>query len=265
MRKIYISFSLLLLTLVLHSQELINSNDIFFNSIESGDIIKVRELISQGADINAVNEDGWSALHIAVRANNAAILKELLQNKKINMNPVLPADTILIDGDSKWYADGQTPILLASYYGYSDLVSMLLNYGADITAKDTIDDAMAIHIASARGYADTAAVILDFASLKASSIDIVNIGDNTGTSPLMWAAMNNQVSAIAVLLRYNADINLQDDDGWTALHFAAASDSYRAVEIILKNNADVNITDIEGKKASDLTSDTDIQALLNKY
>ena len=256
---------MLLTALVLHSQEATNSNDIFFTSIESGDIIKVRELISKGADVNAVNADGWSALHVAVKANKASIVKELLSNKKINMNPTLPVDSILMDGDIKWYADGQTPLLLAAYYGYADLVGMLLNYGADIMAKDTIDDAMAIHIASAKGYANVVMTILDSSAAKASSMDIANIGDNTGTTPLMWAAMNNQVSVIAVLLRYNADINLQDDDGWTALHFASASDSYRAVEIILKNKADANITDIEGKKPVDLTTDTDIKALLEKY
>ena len=265
MRKIYISFALFLLTLALYSQEATNSNDIFFASIESGDIIKVRELISQGTDVNAVNGEGWSALHLAVKANNAAIVKELLSNKRINMNPTLPVDSILMDGGSKWYADGQTPLLLAAYYGYADLVSMLLNYGADIMAKDTIDDAMAIHIASAKGYANVVMAILDSSAAKASSMDIANIGDNTGTTPLMWAAMNNQVSVIAILLRYNSDINLQDDDGWTALHFAAASDSYRAVEIILKNKADANIADIEGKKPVDLTTDTDIKALLEKY
>ena len=265
MRKIYISFALFLLTLALYSQEATNSNDIFFASIESGDIIKVRELIAQGADVNAVNGEGWSALHLAVKANNAAIVKELLSNKRINMNPTLPVDSILMDGGSKWYADGQTPLLLAAYYGYADLVSMLLNYGADIMAKDTIDDAMAIHIASAKGYANVVMAILDSSAAKASSMDIANIGDNTGTTPLMWAAMNNQVSVIAILLRYNSDINLQDDDGWTALHFAAASDSYRAVEIILKNKADANIADIEGKKPVDLTTDTDIKALLEKY
>ena len=265
MRKIYISFALFLLTLALYSQEATNSNDIFFASIESGDIIKVRELISQGTDVNAVNGEGWSALHLAVKANNAAIVKELLSNKRINMNPTLPVDSILMDGGSKWYADGQTPLLLAAYYGYADLVSMLLNYGADIMAKDTIDDAMAIHIASAKGYANVVMAILDSSAAKASSMDIANIGDNTGTTPLMWAAMNNQVTVISILIKYKANVNMQDDDGWTPLHFAAASDSYRAAEILLNNGADANIADIEGKRAVNVTTDTDIEALLNKY
>ena len=276
MRKIFITVSFFLFSFILYSQDITNSETLqsdvitntdneFFNYIEKGDIIKVRELLRQGTDANITNSEGWSALHVAVRANNAAIVKELLSQKWVDMNPVLPTDTVLMDGDNKWYADGQTPLLLASYYGYADIASMLLSYGADVLAKDSIDDAMAIHIASARGNANVVSAILDSSAARNAGIDIVNVGDNTGTTALMWASMNNQVTVIAALLRYKADVNFQDDDGWTALHFAAASDSYRATEILLKNNSDANISDIEGKKPVDITTDTDIKALLNKY
>lgn len=280
MRKLYIIFSLFLLSFALYSQEItnseiftnynnreetVNSNSIFFTAIENGDISKVRELLKNGTDVNSTNAEGWSALHLAVKANKPAIVKELLSNKKINMNPTLPVDSVFTDSDTKWYADGQTPLLLAAYYGYSDIVTMLLSYGADILAKDSIDDAMAIHIASAKGYYRVVEAILESAAARNSKIDIVNVGDNTGTTPLMWAAMNNQVTVISILIRYKASVNMQDDDGWTPLHFAAASDSYRAVEILLNNGADANIADIDGKRAVNVTTDTDIEALLNKY
>ena len=280
MIKVYIAVSLFLLSFALYSQEItnseiftnynngeetVNSNSIFFTAIENGDISKVRELLKNGTDVNSTNAEGWSALHLAVKANKPAIVKELLSNKKINMNPTLPVDSVFTDSDTKWYADGQTPLLLAAYYGYSDIVTMLLSYGADILAKDSIDDAMAIHIASAKGYYRVVEAILESAAARNSKIDIVNVGDNTGTTPLMWAAMNNQVTVISILIRYKASVNMQDDDGWTPLHFAAASDSYRAVEILLNNGADANIADIEGKMAVNVTTDTDIEALLNKY
>ena len=276
MKKIFVAVSLFLFSFILYSQDVTNSETLqsyvitnsdneFFNYIENGDVIKIRELLKQGTDANITNSEGWSALHVAVKENNPTIVKELLSQKWINMNPVLPVDTILMDGDNKWYADGQTPLLLASYYGYADIANMLLSYGADVLAKDSIDDAMAIHIASARGNANVVSAILDSSAARNAGIDIVNVGDNTGTTALMWASMNNQVTVIAALLRYKADVNFQDDDGWTALHFAAASDSYRATEILLKNNSDANISDIEGKKPVDITTDTDIKALLNKY
>lgn len=267
----YVSAVLFLLSFCLYSQNLtnqkenVNTDNRLFKAIENGDVNKVKELISGGIDVNSVNSEGWSALHAAVKANNIAIVRELLSHKKINMNSKLPEDTIFTEGDNVWYADGQTPLLLASYYGYSDIVTMLLNYGADILAKDDIDEAMAIHIAAARGYTSVISAILDSNSAKNSGRDIVNIGDNTGTTPLMWAAMNNQVSVIALLMKYQLNINMQDDDGWTALHFAVASDSYRAADILLRNEADANISDLDGKKPLDICNDTDIEALLNKY
>ena len=156
-------------------------------------------------------------------------------------------------------------LFLFSFILYSQDATNSENLHNDVLAKDSIDDAMAVHIASARGNANVVSVILDSSAARSSGIDIVNVGDNTGTTPLMWASMNNQVTVIAALLKFKADVNFQDDDGWTALHFAAASDSYRAVEILLKNNADANIADIEGKKPVDITTDTDIKELLNKY
>ena len=265
MKRILIFIYLFLITFTLsYSQDTDYKqvND-FFSAIENNDIIKFKQLINQGIDVNKVNKDGFSPLHLAIKYNNAEMVKLLLSHKKINMNIVLPKDTIFEDLDNtKWYADGQTPLMLASYYGYDDIVLMLLNYGADILARDSIDSAMAIHIAAARGRIKALIVLLD--SNAAKNTNIVNALDDTSTTPLMWAAMNNQVSSMAILIRYGADINLQDDNGWTALHFASASDSYRALELLLKNNANCNITDFEGRKPIELTNDADIEQLLIK-
>ena len=253
------------ISVILYSQNTdINNTAVFFSYIENGNINKVREMIRNGIDVNITDEDNWSALHRAVQYNKRDIVRELLINKKININPTLPNNTILENDGKKWYADGETPLLLASYYGHSEIVIMLLNYGADILAKDNIDGAMAIHIASARGWSRTVLAILESYSAK-NVKDIINSVDNTGTTPLMWAAMNNQVSVMNLILKFGAYINAQDDDGWTALHFAAASDSYKAAEMLLNNKANANIKNLDEKKPIDIANDTDIQALLNKY
>lgn len=257
-----------LIILFLISFGLYSQNDedsyAFFSAIESGNINKVREMIKAGIDVNSVDYNNWSALHRAVQFNKIEIVKELLSHKKININPTLPNNTILENNGKKWYADGETPLLLASYYGYSSIVSLLLNYGANILAKDNIDGAMAIHIASARGNTRTVSAILSSYSAK-NVKDIINAVDNTGTTPLMWAAMNNQVSVMNLILKSGANINAQDDDGWTALHFAVASDSYKAVELLINNKANANIKNLDENKPIDIALDTDTRALLNKH
>lgn len=244
----------------------INQNDIyaFFSAIEEGDINKVRDMIKSGTDVNSVDNYNWSALHRAVQFGKIDIVKELLSHRRININPALPKNTVLEDGEKRWFADGETPLLLASYYGYSEIVSLLLNYGANILAKDDIDGAMAIHIASARGWTKTVSAILESYSAK-NVRDMANTGDNAGTTPLMWAAMNNQISVMNLILKFGANINAQDDDGWTALHFASASDSYKAAELLINNRANPNIRNLDENKPIDIASDTDMQSLLSKY
>ena len=235
-----------------------------FNALKDGKTDIALNIIKLGADVNIKDIYGWSLLHRAVEYNNITIVKELLESKKIDIEVKLPKDTIITNGSEKWYADGETPLLLACYYGYNEIVETLLNYGANLEAKDSIDSAMAIHIAASRGYSDIIDTIMQSYSAKKIE-NLVDIEDDTGTTPLMWASMNNQISAINALLKYGANINAQDYDGWSALHFAAASQSYKAVEILLKNKADANLENINDDKAIDLTSDTDIVELLNKY
>lgn len=135
------------ISFILYSQNTDRNNKTaFFSAIESGDIKKVRELIRNGIDINITDEYNWSALHRAVQFNKRDIVRELLLNKKININPILPNGAILENDGKKWYADGETPLLLASYYGYSEIVMILLNFGANILAKDNVDGALYISL-----------------------------------------------------------------------------------------------------------------------
>lgn len=235
-----------------------------FNALKDGKTDIAVNIIKLGTNVNIKDEYGWSLLHRAVQYNNIDVVKELLKSKKIDMEVKLPKDTIITNDNEKWYADGETPLLLACYYGYRDIVKTLLDYGANLEARDSIDSAMAIHIAASKGYSDIIEIIMQ--SYAAKKIDnLVDIEDDTGTTPLMWASMNNQIPVINILLKYGANINAQDYDGWSALHFAAASQSYKAVETLLKNKANANLENVNEDKAVDLTSDTDIVELLSKY
>ena len=55
----------------------------------------------------------------------------------------------------------------------------------------------------------------------------------------MWAAINNYIEIVKLLLDSGADINKQDDDGYTALINAAFYNRIEIVKLLL--NASVNI------------------------
>jgi len=91
-------------------------------------------LIGKGANINAINKDGDTPLHIAVKEGNKKIAKFLLnQDANININAI--------------NKDGDTLLHIAVKEGNKKIAKFLLNQGADINAANKDGD-RPLHIAS---------------------------------------------------------------------------------------------------------------------
>lgn len=69
----------------------------------------------------------------------------------------------------------------------------------------------------------------------------VNASDSFGTTPLMFAAMNNQLLVMQHLISSGAQVNLQDLYGDTALHVACRKGYSHAVSLLQQNGADLKI------------------------
>jgi len=75
---------------------------------------------------------------------------------------------------------------------------------------------------------------------------LVNMKDETGRTPLHWAARSQNLDIMVLLLDQGADVNAQDDNGIAALHSLVVRGNKEGVELLLRNGADVNIVDTEG-------------------
>ncbi len=147
----------------------------------------VRTLIQQGADVNAAQGDGMSALHWAADKGDAE-LTELLVYAGANPGAVTRI--------------GQyTPLHLASRAGSAAAVQALLKGGAKVDAKTSVSGATPLHLAAAAGDPAVVTALLD------AKADINAKEAEWEQTPLIFAASLNRVEAIKVLLARGADAN----------------------------------------------------------
>lgn len=83
-----------------------------------GQTKRAADLIKKGAEVNRL---GWTPLHYAASKGHADTVKLLLANKAI-VNAPSP--------------DGTSPLMMAAYAGSEEVVRILLNAGADVTARN---------------------------------------------------------------------------------------------------------------------------------
>lgn len=155
-----------------------------------GDMTAVRELLSQGADVNEASGDGMTALHWASYRGDAALASALIKARA-----KLDATTRL---------GSHTPLHVASRNGHGAVVALLLKAGAPVDAR-TLGGATALHLAATGG--DTLAV----GALLRAKADPNAQEKQWAQTPLMFAAAANRAAAITTLLSNGADPSLRSE------------------------------------------------------
>jgi uncharacterized protein len=150
-----------------------------------GDKTAVRTLLKQGADANAAQGDGMTALHWAARRGDAETARML-----IHAGANLRATTRL---------GGYTPLLLASQNGDAATVSALLDAGADAKSA-TASGATALMLASAAGKPDAVKVLIE------RGADVNAKEPARQETPLMFAAANNRHDVVKLLIARGANV-----------------------------------------------------------
>jgi ankyrin repeat protein len=209
-----------------------------------GDLAEVKRLLRAGANVSLSNNYGATAMSLAAEVGNTEMLALLLEAGA--------------DADSP-DPDGQTALLAVARTGIVEAAKVLLDHGATVDARETWGGQTALMWASARRHPEMMQFLISRgADVNARSIDrnyqrhVQAEGrpkslDSGGLTPLLYAARENCLACVEVLLKNKVDIDLPDPDGVSPLLVAIMNANWDIAKHLILNGADVNQWDIYGE------------------
>ena len=192
---------------------------------------EVKKLLAEGADANAKDKGGWTALIWAVYFSRTNTVRALLE-KGADVNATRE--------------DGETALMNAGSDGDQDIVRTLLERGATVNARDS-DGWTALFWAASSGRTDIVRTLLE----KGADVDSV---DSVGKTALMSAAIRGQTETVRTLIEKGADVNARSKDGHTVLMAAVDLGRIDTVRALLESGADLTARDRKGVTALQLAA-----------
>jgi len=212
-------------------------------AVYDDDVAEVRRLIKAGADVTLANNYGATPMSIAAEVANTEIVKLLLDAGA--------------DADSP-NADGMTALLAVARTGNVEAAKLLLDHGATVDAREAFGGQTALMWASARRHPP----MIDLLVAHGADVDARSAArdyqrhitaegrpkslDSGGFTPLLYAARENCIECVDVLLAKGADIDLADPDGVSPLHLAIMNANWDLAKKLIDAGADVNQWDTFG-------------------
>lgn len=155
------------------------------DAVKIGDTQAVGAILASGADVNAAEADGTTALHWAAHRGDVELVRRLIR-AGANVNA------------KNEY--GATPMSEAAVVADPALLDALLTAGADVESPNA-DGQTALMTVARTSQVDAARLLL----ARGARVDAVETW--RGQTALMWAAAQRQPAMVRVLVAAGADVN----------------------------------------------------------
>ena len=184
----------------------------------------LKSLVMEGADVDAPQPDGATALHWVAHWDDVATASELLS---AGADPNAANDY------------GVTPLLLAAENGSAEMVAALLHAGAN--PKAALPNGQTVLMTAVRAGSVEAVETLLSAGAVVNSTQA-----SKQQTALMWAIAQRHADVARVLVESGADVEARTTSGFTPLLFAAREGDIGTARLLLEKGVDVNESSSDG-------------------
>ena len=180
----------------------------------------VEMLLKAGADVDAPNQDGETALMLAARTGSQGVAKELVAGgANVNAREEIPRADRAHAGRG-----GRVP---------AELAKLLIEHGADVRARAAVNDWEA----------------------QITSEPRAQYRPTGGLTPLLYAARSGCADCVRAILAGGEDIDRPKPDGVTALMLAIDNYEFDTAKVLLDAGANPHLADWWGRTALYLAVD----------
>ncbi|CAJ0943109.1 unnamed protein product, partial [Mesorhabditis belari] len=231
--------------LTVHSQTVLH---LLVGNLDRADdevIARVDDLAKNGADLDALDKDDMTPLFVSVLKNRVIVAEKLI---KLGADPQIAA------------RDGTT--ILHQTMKNSDLgmLAMLLRYETIRKMIEVVDDfnrTPLMVLARHHLLNDPMALMLVEAGAEVNSQGDKDRTDQTGETPLHFAAGANNTAMIRFLVEKNANKDAQDRMDRTPLFIAAEKNFVEAVKLLVESQASTEIADQKDRTPLDVAKENE--------
>ena len=208
------------------------------------DLAKVRLLVDRGADVNIVANGGRTALFLAALSDGSAETVKLLLAKGGNPRVV---DSLKM-----------TTLAAATFGNDIGTIRQFIEAGVDVNAADAVQGFTPLMNAAQNGNLEAVKLLLAKganvnAVSRPPSQKVKNGVINLGQTTALMLAATGPADVVTTLIAAGAEANAAESRGMTALMLAAATDhgDLQTVKTLIARGADLRATSVDGETALD--------------